>query len=144
MLPTLLSIFRRDCNGDETMSSCTKPTSSAITIGIPAGITGVLLLIALTVLLFLYRRRKRLDVQEDLEDRQRDSGFYARDATQRFGAKGAPPSKESNGRPYASESRRSSGESIFDFKQDHGPYHLAQIPSHEPQVQKPVAARVVV
>ncbi|OQE44353.1 hypothetical protein PENCOP_c002G02355 [Penicillium coprophilum] len=141
MLPTLLSIFRRDCNGDETMSSCTKPTSSAITIGIPAAITGVLLLVAIIVLIVLYHKRMRRDNREDLEERQRDSGFYARYATQRFGAEGAPPS---NGRAYASESRRSSGESIYDFKQDHGPYHLAQFPSHEPQVQKPVAARVVV
>lgn len=40
-MATLLSLFRRDCNGDETMSSCTKPTSSAVTIGIPAAISGV-------------------------------------------------------------------------------------------------------
>ncbi|KAJ5200670.1 hypothetical protein N7491_008524 [Penicillium cf. griseofulvum] len=142
MIPTILSVFRRDCNGDETMSSCTKPTSSAVTIGIPAAISGVLLLIAIVVLIVLYHKRMRRDNREDLEDRQRDSGFYARYATQRFGneGEGAPPSK---GRPYA-ESRRSSGESIYDFKQDHGPYHLAQLPSHEVQMPKPVATRVVV
>ncbi|CAG8903458.1 unnamed protein product [Penicillium egyptiacum] len=138
MIPTLLTVFRRDCNGDETMSSCTKPTSAAVTIGIPAAISGVLLLTAIIVLIILYHKRMRRDNREDLEDRQRDSGFYARYATQRFGTEGAPPS---NGRAYASESRRSSGDSIFDFKQDHGPYHLAQFPS--PEAPKPVATRVV-
>ncbi|KAJ5497436.1 hypothetical protein N7463_009423 [Penicillium fimorum] len=142
MLPALLSVFRRDCNGDETMSSCTKPTSSAVTIGIPAAITGVLLFIAMIVLIVLRRKRIAKENREDLEDRQRSSGFYARYATQRFGSEEAPP--PSKGRPYPSDSRHSSGESIYDFKQDHGPYHLAQFPSHEPQVQKPVAARMVV
>ncbi|KOS40200.1 hypothetical protein ACN38_g8955 [Penicillium nordicum] len=138
MLPTLLTLFRRDCNGDETMSSCTKPTSAAVTIGIPAVISGIIIITAIIVLIVLYRKRMSRDDREDLEDRKRSSGFYARYATQRFGTEGAPPS---NGRPYASESRRSSGESIFDFKQDHGPYHLAQFPS--PEVPKPVASRVV-
>ncbi|KAJ5800379.1 uncharacterized protein N7518_002447 [Penicillium psychrosexuale] len=139
MLPTLLTVFRRDCNGDETMSSCTKPTSSAITVGIPAAISGVLLIVAIIVLVVLYHKRIRRDDREDLEDRQRGSGFYARYATQRFGTEGGapPPSK---GGAYASESRRSSADSIFDFKQDHGPYHLAQFPN--PEVPKPVAARV--
>jgi hypothetical protein len=98
-----------------------------------------MLFIAIIVLIVLYRKRMRRDDREDLEDRQRDSGFYARYATQRFGNEGAEAPK---GRPYT-ESRRSSGESIYDFKQDHGPYHLAQLPSHEVQMPKPVATRVV-
>jgi hypothetical protein len=85
------------------------------------------------------------DDREDLEDRRRDSGFYARYATQRFGAEGAPPANRnanSNVNAYPGESRRSSGDSIFDFKQDHGPYHLAQFNS--PEVPKPaVTSRVV-
>ncbi|CAG8027553.1 unnamed protein product [Penicillium nalgiovense] len=138
MFPTLLTVFRRDCNGDETMSSCTKPTSAAVTIGIPAAITGVLLLTAIIVLIILYHKRMRRDNREDLEDRQRNSGFYARYATQRFGTEGAPPS---NGHANASESRRSSDDSIFDFKQDHGAYRLAQF--NGPEAPKPVATRVV-
>ncbi|KAJ5195862.1 hypothetical protein N7449_006341 [Penicillium cf. viridicatum] len=138
MLPTLLTLFRRDCNGDETMSSCTKPTSAAVTIGIPAAISGVIVVTALIVMIVIYRKRMNRDDREDLEDRKRSSGFYARYATQRFGTEGAPPS---NAHPYASESRRSSADSVFDFKQDHGPYHLAQFPS--PEVPKPVATRVV-
>lgn len=143
MLPTLLTLLRRDCNGDETMSSCTKPTSAAVTVGIPAAISGVIIVTALIVMIVIYRKRMNRDDREDLEDRKRSSGFYARYATQRFGTEGAPPSNAppSNGQPYASESRRSSADSIFDFKQDHGPYHLAQFPS--PEVPKPVATRVI-
>lgn len=79
------------------------------------------------------------DDREDLEERQRNSGFYARYATQRFGtgAAGAPPSRNA----YPS-SRRSSGESLYDFKQDHGPYHLAQFQG--PEVPKPAASGRVV
>lgn len=68
----------------------------------------------------------RRDDEEDLEDRRRNSGFYARYATQRFGTEGA---SQQNTNAYPSQSRRSSGESLFDFKQDHGPYHLAQFNS---------------
>ncbi|CAI7633647.1 unnamed protein product [Penicillium glandicola] len=139
MFPTLLTVFRRDCNGDETMSSCTKPTSAAVTIGIPAAISGVFFLTAIVVLIVLYHKRMRRDDREDLEERQRDSGFYARYATERFGTEGQPP--RSTPQAYASESRRSSGESIFDFKQDHGPYHLAEFQG--PEVPKPVATKVV-
>lgn len=93
-----------------------------------------LLLTAIIVLVVLYFKRQRRDDREDLEERQRDSGFYGNYATQRFGAQG--PRKA-----QATESRRSSGESFFDYKQDHGPYHLAQFQS--PEVSKPPAARVV-
>lgn len=74
----------------------------------------------------------RRDDREDLEERQRDSGYYGNG--QRFTPQG--PRKA-----YASESRRSSGESFFDHKQDHGPYHLAQFQG--PEVPKPAATRVV-
>ncbi|KAJ5120737.1 uncharacterized protein N7515_010125 [Penicillium bovifimosum] len=140
-MTTLLTLLRRDCDGDETMSSCTKPTSSALTIGVPAAISGVLLLTAIIVLIILYKKRMARDDREDLEDRRRGSGFYARYATQRFGTEGVPPPNR-NVNAYPAESRRSSGDSIFDFKQDHGPYHLAQFNS--PEVPKPaVTSRVV-
>ncbi|KAJ5873865.1 uncharacterized protein N7529_002295 [Penicillium soppii] len=140
MFPTL-SILRRDCDGDDTLSSCSKPTSRALTVGVPAAITGVLLLTAIIVLIVLYFKRKRRDDREDLEDRRRRSGFYANYATQRFG-EGAPQGPQAPPRKaYATESRRSSGESVFDYKQDHGPYHLAQF--NGPEVPKAAATRVV-
>jgi hypothetical protein len=84
----------------------------------------------------------RRDDREDLEDRQRHSGFYANYATQRFGAEGAQGAGPQGPRKaYATESRRSSGESFFDYKQDHGPYHLAQFQG--PEVPKSAATRVV-
>ncbi|KAJ5559051.1 hypothetical protein N7535_009083 [Penicillium sp. DV-2018c] len=141
-MTTLLTLLRRDCNGDETMSSCTKPTSAAMTIGVPAAISGVLLLTAIIVLIILYKKRMARDDREDLEDRRRGSGFYARYATQRFGTEGAAPPPPATNNAYPS-SRRSSGDSIFDFKQDHGPYHLAQFNS--PEVPKAaVTSRVIV
>lgn len=91
------------------------------------------------VLIILRRRRIQFENREDLEDRKRKSGFYARYATQRFGTEGAPPS---NGRANAPNSRRDSDDSLFDFKEDYGPYHLAPIPS--PEAPKPVATRTVV
>ncbi|CAI7569618.1 unnamed protein product [Penicillium bialowiezense] len=141
MLPnTLVTLFRRECNGDESASSCSKPTSRALTVGVPAAITGFLLITAIIVLVILYFKRQRRDDREDLEERQRDSGFYANYATQRFGAGGAQQGQGPR-KAYPTESRRSSGESFFDYKQDHGPYHLAQFDS--PEVSKPAAARVV-
>ncbi|KGO67752.1 hypothetical protein PITC_000900 [Penicillium italicum] len=139
MLPTLLTVFRRDCNGDETMSSCTKPTSSAVTVGIPAAITGVILITAIILLIVLHQKRMRRDNREDLEERQRKSGFYARSASRRFGTEDAPQSK---GRDNAFDSRRDSDDSIFDFKQDQGRYHMAPLP--DPEMPKPVATRVIV
>lgn len=97
-----------------------------------------LLITAIIVLVILYFKRQRRDDREDLEERQRDSGFYGNYATQRFGAGGA---QQGSRKAYPTESRRSSGESFFDYKQDHGPYHLAQFDS--PEVSKPAAARVV-
>lgn len=79
----------------------------------------------------------RRDDREDLEDRQRDSGFYANYATQRFGTENE--NTQGTQRAYKTESRRSSGESFFDYKQDHGPYHLAEFQS--PEVPKPAAQR---
>ncbi|KAJ5783104.1 hypothetical protein N7457_004878 [Penicillium paradoxum] len=134
MASTLLTLLRRDCNGDETMSSCTKPTSAAVTVGIPAAISGVLLLIAIIVLIVLYKKRMARDDREDLEEHKRKSGFYARYATQRFGAEDGQPS---HGNAYPS-SRRDSDDSLFDFKQDHGRYHMAQF--NGPEVPKPVAS----
>ncbi|KAJ5329587.1 hypothetical protein MYU51_007195 [Penicillium brevicompactum] len=134
---TLITLFRRDGNGDESVSG-PKPTSRALTVGVPAAITGFLLLTAIIVLVILYFKRQRRDDREDLEERQRDSGFYGNYATQRFGTAGA---QQGPRKAYATESRRSSGESFFDYKQDHGPYHLAQFQG--PEVPKPAATRVV-
>jgi hypothetical protein len=83
----------------------------------------------------------RRDDREDLEDRQRHSGFYANYATQRFGAGTDTGAPQGPRKAYATESRRSSGESFFDYKQDHGPYHLAQFDG--PEVPKAAATRVV-
>ncbi|EKV15873.1 hypothetical protein PDIP_38560 [Penicillium digitatum Pd1] len=138
MLPPLLTIFRRDCDGDETKSSCTKPTSSAVTVGIPAVISGVIIITAIIVLIVLYHKGMRRDDREDLEEQRRKSGFYARyDAQQNIAGKARP----SKGQPHASQSRRSSADSIFDFKQDQGRYHIAPLPSPEPP--KPAATRVL-
>ncbi|KAJ5951384.1 uncharacterized protein N7479_009797 [Penicillium vulpinum] len=84
--------------------------------------------IARIVLVVLYRKRMNRDSRKGLEDRQREDGFYAHYVTQRFGTEGAAPS---TGRTNHSHSRRTSGDSIYDFKQDH-PHHLAQLPGNEP------------
>ncbi|KAJ5359156.1 uncharacterized protein N7496_011569 [Penicillium cataractarum] len=47
-----------------------KPTSDAVTIGIPAVIVGVLFLCAATTLGVIYYRRYKKDQQENLEDAQ--------------------------------------------------------------------------
>ncbi|OGE55704.1 hypothetical protein PENARI_c004G02347 [Penicillium arizonense] len=148
-MTTLLSLLRRECNGDDTVSSCTKPTSRALTVGVPAAITGVLLLTAITVLIVLYYKRQRRDDREDLEDRNRSSGFYGRYAQQRFGGQGQAQGQghgfgqgqAQRGAPTSS--RRSSGESFFDYKQeDYGRYHMASF--QEPEVPKPTATTRVV
>lgn len=92
---------------------------------------------AIIVLVVLYFKRMRRDDREDLEDRQRDSGFYGNYATQRFGTRNE--NTQGTRRAHKTESRRSSGESFIDYKQDHGPYHLAQFQS--PEVPKPAAQR---
>ncbi|KAJ5990245.1 hypothetical protein N7499_010772 [Penicillium canescens] len=140
-MTTLLSLLRRECNGDDTVSSCTKPTSRALTVGVPAAITGVLLLTAIIVLVVLYYKRQRRDDREDLEDRNRSSGFYGRYAQQRFGGQGQAQGQGQRGAPTSS--RRSSGESFFDYKQeDYGRYHMASF--QEPEVPKPTATTRVV
>ncbi|OQD90482.1 hypothetical protein PENANT_c001G08411 [Penicillium antarcticum] len=136
-MTTLFSLLlRRECDGDDTVSSCTKPTSQALTVGVPAAITGVLLLTAIIVLVVLYFKRQRRDDREDLEDRKRTSGFYGRYAQQRFGSQAAGQGQAQRGAPTSS--RRSSGESFFDYKQeDYGRYHMASF--QEPEAPKPTA-----
>ncbi|KAJ5770185.1 uncharacterized protein N7511_002236 [Penicillium nucicola] len=131
---TFFSLLRRECNGDDTLSSCTKPTSRALTVGVPAAITGFLLLTAIIVLVVLYFKRQRRDDREDLEEHNRSSGFYGRDGQGRFGAQA--PGQHQRGAPTSS--RRSSGESFFDYKQeDFGRYHMASF--QEPEAPKPTA-----
>ncbi|KAJ6013843.1 hypothetical protein N7540_008434 [Penicillium herquei] len=65
--PSLKSVLQ----GDATLSKRDdKPTSEALTIGVPAAIGGVLLICAFITLGVLYYRRYKKDKQENLADAQ--------------------------------------------------------------------------
>ncbi|KAJ5876314.1 uncharacterized protein N7529_001898 [Penicillium soppii] len=74
----------RECDGDASMSSCEKPTSKVLTIGIPAAITGVIVAVAIIVCGTIYYRRHKRDQLADLEDVSPAQRLYAYDNSTRI------------------------------------------------------------
>ncbi|KAJ5702694.1 hypothetical protein N7488_010242 [Penicillium malachiteum] len=119
-------------NGKATLSTRDdKPTSEALTIGVPAAIGGVLLICAMITLGVLYYRRYKKDKQENLADAQWAEQEDWDDEVPK-------PNNRPDYRPYDSSSvdqsrlavlpnasPLSSAESIHGFQQPNSAYQLS-------------------
>ncbi|KAJ9294910.1 hypothetical protein DTO271G3_6472 [Paecilomyces variotii] len=65
-------LLRRDCSAGSDSPECEKPVSKILLNVVPTAILGFVVVTALIVLVFLSRRRKRLDALEDVKARNYD------------------------------------------------------------------------
>ncbi|KAJ5752733.1 hypothetical protein N7520_009650 [Penicillium odoratum] len=69
-------IVPRECNGDTSVSSCEKPTSEVLTVGVPAAISGVIVVAAIIVFVYLHFRSRAIERREGLRDIELASRYH--------------------------------------------------------------------
>ncbi|KAJ6004639.1 hypothetical protein N7540_013008 [Penicillium herquei] len=77
-LSTASLIAPRECNGDTSHSSCEKPTSAALTVGVPCAISGGIVVAAIIVFIYLHFRSRENERREALRGIELESRFHHR------------------------------------------------------------------